>query len=192
MSTDYFAEGRERAYALGNRGPIEFDETGKLAPHITEAYWRHGFYVFEGVVSGDELEDLREDFRRVLERAPCNSKSKVDSQGRPALGSTWISSGLFVCLPAVRPHGWDRLNRGRYHVKMAEHEPPKDAPDEVVLQIAGNLEMSDSRLRLYGHPQLLQITEEINGADFTPFTDALWVKPAGLGAAVAWHQDGTT
>ena len=194
MSTDYFAEGRERAYALGNRGPIEFDETGKLAPHITEAYWKHGFYVFEGVVSGDELEDLRKDFRRVLERAPCNSKSKVDSQGRPALGLDMdIERPVFqFARPLSDPMGGTGSTGGRYHVKMAEHEPPKDAPDEVVLQIAGNLEMSDSCLRLYGHPQLLQITEEINGADFTPFTDALWVKPAGLGAAVAWHQDGTT
>ena len=42
MSTDYFAEGRERAYALGNRGPIEFDETGTIfsnpGDERTEAY----------------------------------------------------------------------------------------------------------------------------------------------------------
>ena len=50
----------------------------------------------------------------------------------------------------------------------------------------------DSCLRLYGHPQLLSIAEQINGPDFTPFTESVIVKQRGLGASVAWHQDGTT
>ena len=37
--------------------------------------------------------------------------------------------------------------------------------------------MMDSNLRLYGHPEL-RVAEAINGADFVPFTDAVWVKPA--------------
>ena len=49
----------------------------------------------------------------------------------------------------------------------------------------------DSCLRLYGHPQLLSVAEHINGPDFTPFTESIIVKPPGLGASVAWHQDGT-
>ena len=194
MSKAYFEAGGQRALELGNRGPIEFDGAGNLAQHIREAYWKHGFYVFEGVVGADELEDLRADFKETLERAPCNSKSSVDSQGRPALGHDMqIDRPVFqFARPLSDPMGGTGSTGGRYQVKMAEHEPPKDAPKEVVLQIAGNLELMDSCLRLYGHPELLRITEEINGADFTPFTDALWFKPAGLGAAVAWHQDGTT
>jgi ectoine hydroxylase-related dioxygenase (phytanoyl-CoA dioxygenase family) len=50
----------------------------------------------------------------------------------------------------------------------------------------------DSCLRLYGQPHLLTVAEALNGPDFTPFTDAIWVKEPGLGAAVSWHQDGTT
>ena len=47
-------------------------------------------------------------------------------------------------------------------------------------------------LRVYGHPQLLRIAEAINGEDFTPFNEALFIKEPGIGAAVSWHQDGTT
>ena len=53
--------------------------------------------------------------------------------------------------------------------------------------MSGILQLGDSFLRLYGHPRLLAIAEQINGPDFTPFTDTIWVKPAGLGASVAWH-----
>ena len=81
---------------------------------------------------------------------------------------------------------------GRYPIKMKEFEAPEDAPDQVVLQISGSLQMMDSNLRLYGHPELLRVAEAINGADFVPFTDAVWVKPAHYGAAVSWHQDGVT
>ena len=47
-------------------------------------------------------------------------------------------------------------------------------------------------LRLYGHPQLLAIAETVNGPDFTPFNDVIFVKQPGLGGSVAWHQDGVT
>ena len=32
----------------------------------------------------------------------------------------------------------------------------------------------------------------VNGEDFLPFSDALFIKEPGKGASVAWHQDGTT
>src|SRR5690349_17542630 len=51
----YLAEGERRAYAIGNRGPIRFAADGKLHPDILEAYWRCGFYVFEGVLGPAEL-----------------------------------------------------------------------------------------------------------------------------------------
>ena len=81
---------------------------------------------------------------------------------------------------------------GRYPVKMTEFDAPPDAPEQVVLQISGSLQMMDANLRLYGHPGLLRVAEAINGPDFVPFTDAVWVKPARYGAAVSWHQDGLT
>ena len=47
----YMRNGEKRALSLGNRGPVRFDESGKLHEDILEAYWRCGFYVFEGVLS---------------------------------------------------------------------------------------------------------------------------------------------
>ena len=55
---DYILEGTRRAYELGNRGPIRFNDDGSLHEDIVEGYWRCGFYVFEGVVGKEELADL--------------------------------------------------------------------------------------------------------------------------------------
>ena len=57
---------------------------------------------------------------------------------------------------------------GRYPVKMTEFEAPRDAPEQVVLQISGSLQMMDANLTLYGHPGLLRVAEAINGPDFVP------------------------
>ena len=75
---------------------------------------------------------------------------------------------------------------------MTEYEAPADAPAEVLVNVIGPLQFMDSFLRLYGHPRLLAVAEQINGPDFVPFREGLWVKEAGLGPSTAWHQDGTT
>ena len=41
-------------------------------------------------------------------------------------------------------------------------------------------------------PACSAVAAAINGPDFTPFNEALWIKEPGKGASVAWHQDGTT
>ena len=56
----------------------------------------------------------------------------------------------------------------------------------------GMCQAMPAALRLYGHPQLLAIAAAINGADFVPYNDAIFVKQPGLGGSVAWHQDGVT
>ena len=66
----YLRAGEERAFALGNRGPIRFDGDGRLAPDIVAAYWRCGFYVFEGVLQPQELADIEADVTAILERLP--------------------------------------------------------------------------------------------------------------------------
>ena len=76
--------------------------------------------------------------------------------------------------------------------RWTELEPPTDAPEFVISGIARPLEIMDSCLRLYGHPQLLSIAEQINAPDFTRFQEFIVVKPQALGPSVAWHQDGTT
>src|SRR3546814_16151788 len=75
---------------------------------------------------------------------------------------------------------------------MAEPTPDGDAPEYVVHQMRGMCQYMPAGLRLYGHPHLLAITESINGEDFVPFNDVIFVKQPGLGGSVAWHQDGVT
>ncbi len=75
---------------------------------------------------------------------------------------------------------------------MYEPAAAADAPSEVVYLILGSLQFSEACLRVYGHPQLLAVAAAINGEDFVPFNEALFIKEPGLGASVAWHQDGVT
>lgn len=190
--TDYFAEGVERAHLLDNRGPLTLDAQGKLPSEVLATYWRTGFYVFEGVLEDEELRGLISEFESVLERAPKGSRTTLDASGRTAIGTEFVRPSFKFAKPLSDPKGGTNDTGGRYQVKMSEPPPPIDAPEEVVLQLSGVLQLMDSALRLYGHPELLRVAENINGPDFTPFTDTIWVKPPGLGASVAWHQDGTT
>ena len=192
MNDRYFVEGRNRAATLDNRGALILDDEGRLDKEILEAYWRCGFYVFERALSSTERDELVSDFEALLDRLPMDRESKVDHQGRPAAGIGFTRPSFRFAKPLSDPHGGSGLGGGRYESKMTEPKPPEDAPDEVLLNISGCLQLMDACLRLYGHPQLLRVAEAINGPDFTPFTDTIWVKQAGLGPSVAWHQDGTT
>ena len=188
----YFEEGEEKAYALPNRGPLRFTDDGSVHPEILSAYWRYGFYVLEGLIQPSEVDSLVADFDEVMDRAPKNSQTTLDAKGRPSIAAQFERATFQFAKPLSDPMGGTDSTGGRYPIKMREFEAPEDAPDQVVLQISGSLQMMDSNLRLYGHPELLSIAEAINGADFVPFTDAVWVKPAHYGAAVSWHQDGVT
>jgi ectoine hydroxylase-related dioxygenase (phytanoyl-CoA dioxygenase family) len=75
---------------------------------------------------------------------------------------------------------------------MFEPQAAADAPEEVVYLILGTLQFSEAHLRVYGHPQLLAVAAAVNGDDFVPFNEAMFVKEPGRGASVAWHQDGLT
>lgn len=188
----YLRDGERRAFALGNRGPIRFAEDGALHPDIVEAYWRCGFYVFEGVLKPDELADIDRDIKDILGRLPVERGAKVDSTGRPALGADCVAPTLHWSKPLGDPFGGTALANGRHPVKMYEPTAAADAPKEVVYLILGSLQFSDAALRVYGHPQLLRVAAAFNGEDFAPFNEALFIKEPGRGASVAWHQDGTT
>jgi hypothetical protein len=56
-----------------------------------------------------------------------------------------------------------------------EPTPAADAPDLIVELLLGNLQM-DSCLRLYGHPGLLRVAEAVNGPDFVPFNEVVFIK----------------
>ncbi|NKB99591.1 MAG: phytanoyl-CoA dioxygenase [Pseudomonadales bacterium] len=186
--SSYFEKGAERAMSLGNRGPLRFAADGAVHPDIIDAYWKFGFYVLEGVVDAAEVQRLQSDFAELIDRAPAGTDAKTDHLGRPSIQTKYPTARFQFAKPLSDPMG----GIGRYQVKMEELESADDAPEETLLQVNGVLQLMRSCLHLYGHPDLLAIAAAINGPDFVPFTDAIWVKEPGLGPAVSWHQDGMT
>ena len=188
----YKSAGVERALNLGNRGPIRFNADGSLDRTILEAYAEHGFYLFEGVLGSEELADIEADVVNIVDRLPVTKGASVDALGRTAIGADCEARTLIWARPLSDPVGGTADDNGRHPAKMIEPQPPADAPEFIVHVILGDLQFSDACLRVYGHPQLLAVAAQINGDDFVPFNEALWLKWPGLGASVAWHQDGTT
>ena len=189
---EYLLAGQAQALALDNRGPIEFDASGKLALHILEAYSKYGFYVFTGVLSDEECEDIEADMVALKRSFPTMPDSAVDADGNPALGSDSKTPHLVWSKPLGDPLGGTQLANGRHQVKMFEPEATADTPLASPFILLGSLRFSDACLRTYAHPELLRVAEAINGPDFAPFNEALFIKEPGIGAAVSWHQDGVT
>jgi ectoine hydroxylase-related dioxygenase (phytanoyl-CoA dioxygenase family) len=94
--------------------------------------------------------------------------------------------------PLGDPLGGTELANGRHQIKMFEPKAKEDAPSAVPLILLGSLQFSDACLRTYANPNILRVAESINGKDFAPFNEALFIKEPGIGAAVSWHQDGVT
>jgi hypothetical protein len=183
---DYSRAGEARAWALGNRGPIRFDADGKLDRSILDSYWTHGFYVLEGVVGPEELAELRGDVDSVLARAPASpeaDRNRTDGIIKPPY--RWAK-------PLSDPVGGTDKNNGRHPVEMLQPTLGEGGPAWTVELLDGNLHLMDTALRLYGHPGLLGVAAAVLGDDFVPYNEVTFVKEAGLGPSVAWHQDGTT
>ena len=189
---DYLETGKNLALRLNNRGPIRRDATGKLHADILNSFNKYGFYIFENVVNKEELNDIRADTANMIERAPQKPGSALDSKGRPALGREFAREPYTFIKPLSDPWGGTDLLNGRHPSKMIEPTPEDNAPEYVVHLMYGMCEAMPAALRLYGHPDLLMIAESINGEDFVPYNDAIFVKQPGLGGSVAWHQDGVT
>ena len=189
---EYLLGGQAAALALDNRGPIEFDASGKLAQHIAEAYSKYGFYIFTQVLSETECLDIETDIIELKETFPISPDSGVDEFGRPALGVDSNTPHLVWSKPLGDPLGGTQLANGRHQVKMFEPEATADTPLASPFILLGSLRFSDACLRTYAHPELLRVAEAINGPDFAPFNEALFIKEPGIGAAVSWHQDGVT
>ena len=190
---EYITVGKKKAQALKNRGPIKLGGNGKLSPQILDAYWEHGFYVFENMILETELAELRADMERVLKEASVPG-SDVDGNknGEAELHNGFAKPSYRFCRPLSDPLGGTTRNKGRHPVKMETPMPSTEAPHWVLQNLNGNLQLMDSCLRLYGHPGLLSVAEAINGSDFVPYNEVTFIKKPGLGPSVAWHQDGTT
>ena len=101
----YRAAGEKLAAEIGNRGPLRLTEDGALHPDIQAAYWRHGYYIFEGVIDAAEVAALRTDAQEMLARAPVGPEAKLDAQGRPALGLDYARLPYRFTLAAGRSLG---------------------------------------------------------------------------------------
>jgi ectoine hydroxylase-related dioxygenase (phytanoyl-CoA dioxygenase family) len=188
----YLLAGQAAALALPNRGPLRFTESGSLAEEIRAAYSEYGFYIFENVLSAEELDDIKADLEMMRAQFPTGPESKVNAEGEPALGADAKALTLVWSKPLGDPLGGTALANGRHQVKMFEPEADADAPLAAPFILLGSLQFSDACLRTYAHPELLQVAAAINGPDFAPFNEALFIKDPGIGAAVSWHQDGVT
>ena len=188
----YRAAGQRLAAEIGNRGPLRLTDAGALHPDIQAAYWRHGYYIFEGVIDPAEIAALRADAQSMLERAPTGPDATVDAQGRPALGLDYARLPYRFTRPLADPWGGTQELGGRHPAQMAQPKPDAGAPEHVVFLMYAMCQAMPAGLRLYGHPKLLAAAQSINGRDFVPFNDAIFVKQPGLGGSVAWHQDGVT
>jgi hypothetical protein len=188
----YREEGTARALAMDNRGPIKFTADGKIDPAILESYSRNGFYVFEGMLGAEECVDIERDLADLLDRQPVEKDGTVDKYGNPSFNAGQTSRSIGRVRPLSDPLGGTDASYGRHPSKMFEPKAAAGAPEWVLQLIHGSLQHSEACLRLYGHPQLLAFAEAVNGPDFTPFNEAIWVKQPRLGGSVAWHQDGWT
>ena len=189
---DYLSEGEKRALSLDNRGPITFDADGNLSKSIREAYSKYGFYIFENVLPEQELEDIKDDLEKLNSRFPTGPESSMDKYGNPAMNADSKALTIVWSKPLGDPLGGTQLANGRHQIKMFEPKASSSAPEAVPLILLGSLQFSDACLRTYAQPDLLRVAESINGKDFAPFNEALFIKEPGVGAAVSWHQDGVT
>ena len=188
----YLKEGEKKALELGNRGPIKFDENGNLCPEIRKAYSDNGFYIFENVINPDELEDIKEDLEKLRTNFPIGPESNIDVNGNPAFNAESKALTLVWSKPLGDPLGGTELANGRHQIKLFEPEAKSDSPPVVPVILLGSLQFSDACLRTYAHPELLKVAEAINGVDFAPFNEALFIKEPGVGVAGSWHKDGVT
>ena len=188
----YLIEGQAKAKVLPNRGPLRFDANGDIHGDILKDYATYGFYIFESALSPEEVGDLKADLEAMRDNFPTEMGAPTDAKGRPALGADTIGFTLQWAKPLSDPLGGTTMANGRHQVKLFEPKPNADAPQATPVYLGGSLQFSRACVVTYAHPGLLKMAEAVNGQDFVPFHEGLFIKDAGLGAAVSWHQDGDT
>ena len=159
---------------------------------VLQTFSKYGFYIFEGALTDDEVEDIKSDIKELRSKFPTGPESTLSSNGEPAMNANSKALTLVWSKPLGDPLGGTELANGRHQIKMFEPKAKEDAPSAVPLILLGSLQFSDACLRTYANPNILRVAESINGKDFAPFNEALFIKEPGIGAAVSWHQDGVT
>ena len=112
---------------------------------------KYGFYVFENVLSAEELEDIKADLDTMRAQFPTGPESQVNAAGEPALGADAKALTLVWSKPLGDPLGGTELANGRHQVKMFEPEADVEAPLAAPFILLGSLQFSDACLRTYAH-----------------------------------------
>jgi hypothetical protein len=180
------------AKALPNRGPLRFDASGDIHGDIIKGYASYGFYIFESALSLEEVGELKADLEVMRDNFPAEMGAPTDAKGRLALGADTTGFTLQWAKSLSNPLGSTTMANGRHQVKLFEPKSNADAPQATLVYLDGSLQFSRACVLTYAHPSLLKMAEAVNGQDFVPFHEKLFIKDAGLGAAVSWHQDGDT
>ena len=124
-------------------GLFSFDNDGNLSKNIREAYSKYGFYIFEGALSDEEVEDIKSDIKQLRSKFPTGPESNVNSDGEPAMNADSKALTLVWSKPLGDPLGGTELANGRHQIKMFEPEAKEDAPMAVPLILLGSLQFSD-------------------------------------------------
>jgi hypothetical protein len=142
---------------------------GTLSAEQVAQYRRDGVLVVPGVVTGDELAELREAADRVTEEAVAHGRD-LDRTGAIQLSAD---------------HGfndWQPDDAGFLY--------GRGTAGERVFRRAELMWSRDVRFRaVTAHPAILGVVRSVLGADVAPVNDAMVVKMPGAGAAVPWHRD---
>ena len=185
---EYKAQGLKRALEIGNRGPLRLGPDGRMDQQIVRAYQAQGYYVFEDMVSKGEVAELVKEFDEVLDNAPINEGGITDRHGCPCRFPGYM---ILTDPPSAVSIG--RFNgTGLPSTSMLAGEEVRPGEEQIVTMLSHPLMYMDSAVRLYGHPNILELAEGLNGTDFVPFNETIHHKGAGNGAATVWHQDGKT
>ena len=104
---NYLLEGEKAALGINNRGPISFDAQGNLAASIRNAYSENGFYIFEGVLNKDELDDIKVDLDKMRSNFPIHPESAVDINGGTCSWSRFKSFNFGMVKTLRRSSGWN-------------------------------------------------------------------------------------
>ena len=97
----YVLEGEEMAFALGNRGAIKFNADGTLDEDIVEAYWRVGFYVFEGALGDEEV---------IYDEVRIYERSRLIALGIDARQQRFPDESRYVYQPLIGEEDVNRWN----------------------------------------------------------------------------------
>ena len=140
----YFERGKKRAYGLDNRGNLEFNSDGSLIDQIKEAYWRTGFYIFEGLLSSREQIDLKTEFESLINIVPGLTSNPFEDYNIQKFSHDFDETIFSYSKPLSDPFGGTSVARGRYQAKMKEHDPPAGSPEKIIIGGGRCLEVLDS------------------------------------------------